>query len=190
VGTRLSQALVALALAACAACGLLPGASSNEAARPPHGATTPKAGTHGAAVTPHPDAPSPRFGSVPRAIAEPARRFVLGVADYDSVHEGRRAFLNDLRDVSTAHERERLASSARAHLPWRLLGARAERAHLRVTGLSLALPSGNSVVRVVVQGILTTRTDLAVVRSFQRFDLTLTWQQRGWRVATADGPGL
>lgn len=190
MGTRLSQALAALALSACAACGPLPKASPTKVAQPTHGVTSPEVATHEPSVAPASDAPSPRFGSTPRAVAQPARRFVLGVAEYDSVHEGRRTFLNDLRDVAAASEWERLAGSARAHLPWRVLRARAERAHLRVTGLSRALPSGNSVVRVVVQGILTTRTDLAVVRSFQRFDLTLTRQQRGWRVATAEGPGL
>jgi hypothetical protein len=190
VGIRLSQALAALSLSACTACGPLPGASSTKVAQPTHGATSPKVATHEPSVAPASDAPSPRFVSAPRAVAQTARRFVLGVADYDSVHEGRRASLSDLRDVSTAREWERLARSARTHLPWRVLRARAERAHLRVTGLSLALPSGNSVMRVVVQGILTTRTDLAVVRSFQRFELTLTRQPRGWRVATAAGPGL
>ena len=190
MGTRLSQALAALALLACTACGLLPEGSPTKGAQPTHGGTSPKAATHEPSVAPASDAPSPRFGSAPRAVAQTARRFVLGVADYDSVHEGRRAFLYGLRDVSTASEWARLARSARAHLLWRVLRARTERAHLRVTGLSLTLPSDNSAVRVVVQGILTTRTDLAVVRSFQRFDLTLTRQQGGWRVATAEGPGL
>lgn len=190
MGIHLSQALAALALSACTACGLLPTASSTKVAKPTHGATSPNAATHEPSVAPASDAPSPRFGSAPRAVAQPARRFVLGVAEYDSVQEGRRAFLNDFRDVATVSERKRLARSARAHLPWRVLRARAERANLQVTGLSRALPSGNSAVRVVVQGILTTRTDLAVVRSFQRFDLTLTRQQGEWRVATAEGPGL
>ena len=114
----------------------------------------------------------------------------MGVADYDSVQERRRDFLNGLRDVSTAAEWEALTGSARARLPWAVLRARSERANLSITGMSRPVHSGSSVVRVFVRGVLTTRSDLAVLHSFEDFALTLTRQPGGWRVATAEGPGL
>jgi len=109
---------------------------------------------------------------------------------YDSAHEGRRDFLNGLRGVSTASEWEALARSDRARVPWPVLRARSERANLTITGMSRHLQSDGSVVRVFVLGVLTTRSDLAVLRSFEDFSLTLVRQPGGWRVAAAEGPGL
>ena len=187
---RICHALAALAMSFCAACSLHSGTSSTQAAQLPQGVTGHRNGTRAAAAAPASDAPSPLFGSPSRAVSRTARRFVVGVADYDAVHERRRDFLNGLRGVSTASEWEALAVSARARLSWSVLRARSERAKLSVTGMSRPMHSGSSVVRVVVQGVLTTRSDLAVLRSFEDFSLTLVRQQGGWRVATAEGPGL
>ena len=115
---------------------------------------------------------------------------MVRVADYDSTHEGRSDFLNNLRGLATLGELDALRSSARARIPWRVLRTRHEQARLAVTGISRAPRSGGSTERMIVQGILTTRSDLAVVRSFECFTLTLTRKDAGWRVASADGPGL
>ena len=145
---------------------------------------------HAGAATPASDAPSPIFASPAPTLSRTARRFVLGVTNYDSVHERRRDFLNGLHGVSTRNEWEALAGSARARLPWAVLRARSERAKLSITGLSRPVHSGGSHVQVFVQGVLTTRSDLAVLRSFEDFSLILVRQPGGWRVATAEGPAL
>lgn len=190
MGTRICLAFAAAALLSCAACGLLPATSSTTATQKPQGVTAPHNATPGAAATATSEAPSAVYASPSPAVSRTARRFVLRIAGYDTAHEGRRDFLSDLRDICTGSEWDALARSARARLPWRVLRARAESAHLLVTGLSRALPSRSPALRVVVQGVLTTRSNLAVVRSFEHFTLTLTRQRGVWLVSRAEGPGI
>ena len=190
MNTRICQALAVLAMSSCAACSLLSGTSSSTRAQRSQGAPGSSKATHARAAMPASDAPSPIFGSPPPAVSRIARTFILGAADYDSAHERRRDFLNGLRGVSTASEWEALARSDRARVPWPVLRARSERANLTITGMSRHLQSDGSVVRVFVLGVLTTRSDLAVLRSFEDFSLTLVRQPGGWRIAAAEGPGL
>ena len=133
--------------------------------------------------------PSPTFGTPPQ-VASTARRFIHGVADYDSGRAGKHDFLRDLQSVTTARERIALASSPRAHLHWRVLRDRHERTHFNVLGVSRRPQSSGSVIRVVVTGVLTTRSDLAATRVFETYSLTLTRERERWQVSKAEGPGL
>ena len=134
--------------------------------------------------------PSPTFATPPKAVASTARRFIHGVADYDSGRARKRDFLRDVRPVTTARERDALARSPRAHLHWQVLRDRHERTHFNVLGVSRRPKPNGSLISVVVTGVLTTRSDLATTRVFETYSLTLTRERERWQVSNAVGPGL
>jgi hypothetical protein len=118
-----------------------------------------------------------------------ATRFLTAALEYDATVSGALDFLTALEPLATPTELARLEDSARAHLPWAALRARAERTTVGINGVSqLADAPGNH--RVLVWFTLTTYTRFATVRSLEQATLTLVPTQTGWRVDHAAGAGL
>lgn len=129
----------------------------------------------------------PTPGPAARAVA---RQFTFAVLEYDARRESSHDFLTRVRPLATAPLQRKLRHSARARLPWPVMRVRGERVTLAVTGTSVIGPSPQPATRrltVGVNGITTTRTDVAVLRNPVALQLQLARTRNGWRVTGFDG---
>jgi hypothetical protein len=168
MGNRTTIPTVALAVLVTAGCGPV-GDASPSAQPTPVSVPSP---ARPLTVPPTGIPVSPPFRAAPGEITALATAFVRVVVEYDSIRQGRLAFLARIRGLATPTELGRLGRSPRARLPWRALRARAEQTTLEVNGVSVQPGTGDG-LRVVVEATLTTHTTFASVTGFRRFTLTL-----------------
>lgn len=136
--------------------------------------------------------PSIDFPTPGPAARATARRFAAVVLEYAARSEHSSAFLTRVAPLASDEVRTALRHSPRANLPWRVMRERGERVTLTVTGTSITRSGTHHDQRrltVAVNGIATTRTDVAVLRSPVVLELHLARTTEGWRVVGfAGGP--
>jgi hypothetical protein len=119
-----------------------------------------------------------------RALAE---RFAFAFLTYDTRTENVRGFLERVRPLTTPVVVRALSRSPRSRLPWAVMLSRNEKASLTVTGTSVA-STGNRLT-LHVNGITTTHTNLAVLRSPVQLRLHIANTREGWKVTGVHGGG-
>jgi hypothetical protein len=181
MGNRTAIPIAALALLVTAGCGPMSGQSPTE-----HTTAMPAPSVRPLPVTPTGTPAAPPFRAATAEVTALATAFVRGVVEYDTLREGRLAFLARVRALATPAELNRLAHSAQARLSWAVLRARAEQTTQEVSGVSVQPATGDG-LRVVVEATLTTHTTFASVTRFRRFTLTLVPADSSWLVDRAEG---
>jgi hypothetical protein len=167
MGNRTTIPIAALAVLVAAGCGPVGDRSATE-----HTTAAPAPSLRPPTVKPTGTPAAPPFRAATAEVTALATAFVRVVIEYDTIREGRLAFLAPVRGLATPAELIRLARSSRARLSWPALRARAEQTTLEVNGVSLQPGTGHG-LRVIVEATLTTHTTFASVTGFRRFTLTL-----------------
>jgi len=174
MGVRWPTALASASVLLCLGCG-----SSSTAPAEPSGAAF--EGPLPAATSPGATTPVPTFAPPARDVLRVAVAFARAVCSYATLTQTVTSFLTATEPVATKEEQGRLARSPRAHLPWRAMRDRAERANVSVTGVSEGVGGV-----VVVTGVQVTSTSFATVRAPVQLRVTL----KDGRVGDARGDCL
>lgn len=173
---------IALCLLSGAGCGSLPAPTTEPTSSAPveEAPANPSQSTE--------PTPAPYVDAEP-GLAKLASGFVRASLSYDSCASDRSALPARVAAMATTDEVRRLRASERAHLRWWVLCQRNEQATVRVHGVTQN--ASVDAARIVhVEGVRTTRSDVATVRDFIDVTLRVIRTQGGWRVAGARGGGL
>lgn len=181
----------------CSGCWLTPPVE----ARPPGNVTAGTTVSTSAPATPRPrsttlshssaaSSTEPPFSNAADDLRLIARRFTTATVQYDARTQDRLDFLAKARPYTTSWELRHLSNSPRARLPWRVLRARGERVRIRVLGFSVDTRRTGTARTLVIEAIITTRTDFAAVRNFERINVMVARTPSGWRVTNATGARL
>lgn len=127
------------------------------------------------------------FTTPPVQARSVAERFAFAYLTYDSRSERALDFLQRVRPYGTRAVVETLGRSPRSRLPWRVMRSRSERVSLTIAGTSLLMTESG--VILLVTGVTTTRTDLAVLRSPVQLRLQVSPTRTGWKVTGVRGGG-
>jgi hypothetical protein len=171
------------------ACGATPTDNTSSA---------PALGTRAVSLSPLPE-PTPSepdstvYSPPPVRVRETAERFTFAFLTYDTRTEKVQTFLEHVRPFSTPAVVRALSRSPRSRLPWSVMRSRSERASLAISGTSIRstenLSSPETRHTVHVNGVITTRTDLAKLRSPLQLRLHIAKTQEGWKVTDVRGGG-
>jgi hypothetical protein len=140
------------------------------------------------APEPTPSEPTSTLFSTPPVQARlVAERFTFAFLTYDTRSERAQDFLQRVRPYSTMAVVEALGRSPRSRLPWRVMRSRSERVSLTIAGTSVS--ETENAVTLLLNGLITTRTDLAVLRSPVQLRLQVSHTRNGWKVTGVHGGG-
>jgi hypothetical protein len=144
-----------------------------------------------------PDTPNPEIAPVepqstkfphpPACARNVASQFAIAFLTYDTRSERARDFLHKVRPLTTQAVVEELGRSPRSRLPWRVMRFRRERVSLSISGTSIT--TSNRAMTVLVNGVATTRTDLAMLRNPVVLRLQISNTRNGWKVIGVHGGG-
>jgi len=129
------------------------------------------------------------YQDAPPALRFVASRFAVALLSYDTRSEHCDRFLLSLRPFVTRTLFRRLSVSPRARLAWWSMRARNERVTFVVSGATVRRRSPAPVVTILVNGIATTRTDVAVLRTPVALRLQMIRTANGWTVAGVSRSG-
>lgn len=178
------------ALSLCAALVALPLTTACGQQEPPAPTTRPAfvgpSATPGSEIAPI-EPKSTEFRPPPAPARRTASRFATAFLTYDTRAEKVRDFLAAVRPFTTRPTLEALGHSPRARLPWRVMRSRRERVSLVISGTSVTTIGTG--MTLLVNGVTTTHTDLAVLRRPVQLRLQIANTRDGWKVTSVRGGG-